>query len=195
MLEQDRVRPAAVRSRCEARGCCPRSALSCSRAAARSAGLENRRSPSARVWSAPSTSRPGSRSRDRSRLLARQQCRDLARIAGRARCSIARSSMSAGSTSTGNPASRRMACRTALFDASTSGRSASHSGIDHATLCDRMTAALGEQAQAPPPRSPRSSAASRRCSASCAARRACARTRPPRPPPCGRYIGRRRDAP
>ncbi len=37
----------------------PRSAASCSRAPARSAALENRRSPSASVWSAPSTMRPG----------------------------------------------------------------------------------------------------------------------------------------
>ena len=45
-----------------------------------------------------------------------------------------------GATSTGMPASRSIVRRTALFDASTSGCSASQSGIDHATGCRRRSA-------------------------------------------------------
>ena len=108
----------------------PRSAASCSRAPARSAALENRRSPSASVWSAPSTMRSGM-------LAPPPPAPSPAPAAPRpspassspARASTARSSISAGSISTGMPAASSNARRAALFEASTSGCAASHSGM------------------------------------------------------------------
>ena len=194
MLEQHRCRRAPPRPPNAAHGSGRASAASCSRAAARSAGLEKRRSPErqrlvgaehqpaghaappppapSRAPAAPRPS-PGS---------ARPRC-----------ASIARSSISAGcdlDRNAGGLAAARAAL--ALFDASTSGCVGEpERHALYATGCRRRSAS---SAHAPPRRFPRSSGASRRCSASCAWRRACARTRPPRPPPCGRYIDRRRDA-
>ncbi len=62
-----------------------------------------------------------------------------------------------------------------------------------------LTQAVGDgvrrESSSPPPRFPRSNVASRRCSANCAGRTACARMPLLRPLPCGRYIGHRHDAP
>ena len=84
MLEQHgavaRRAPAPNAARASARA----APAAAARAAARSAGLEKRVSPSASVWSAPSTSRPGMRRGDALRLGAGQQPRRGERIVGRA---------------------------------------------------------------------------------------------------------------
>jgi len=111
----------------------PRSASSWRRAPARSAGLEKRCSPSAKVWSAPSTRRPGRRAATVRAFSRASSAATSPALHPGLPCSIARSSRSAGSTSTGSPASRRMSRRIVLLDASTRGWSASQSGIAQAT--------------------------------------------------------------
>src|SRR5262249_23055413 len=103
----------------------PRTLASAPRAPPRPRVWQNRRSPSAKVWSAPNTSRPGRRAAIvRAFSRASSAASSPASRAGFC-CSIVRSSISAGWTSTGTPASRRRAWRIALFDARTSGSPAS----------------------------------------------------------------------
>ena len=125
----------------------PRSACNCARAAARSAGLEKRVSPSASVWSAPSTSRPGMTAETASALA--RASRPPRRAHPRPRLAPpprARRYAPAGSPAA-SPAPLRIFARTSLFEASTSGRLSSQSGTAHATgwrrrsVSNRITAA------------------------------------------------------
>ena len=182
MLEQHRRRPAPRRPPNAAHGCGRAARASCARAAARSAGLEKRVAPSARVWSAPSTSRPGMRCRDNGRLFARQQSAAIGgrRLQTRSACFQA---ALVDDRPDGARPERRLpqaaSRRTALRDASTSGSRA------QAIAPLVMTPGAGgarRAAPAPRPRFPRSSAASRRSAANCAWRTAGAKRQPPPPP-------------
>ncbi len=107
----------------------PRRARNCSAASARSFGLVKRWLPRARVWSAPSTGRPGMVA-DTASALARASSRAAATAsAGLAAASTARSSICAGRISKRSPAAARILPRISLFDASTSGCAASQSGM------------------------------------------------------------------
>ena len=168
----------------------PRKVRSWARAAARSVGLEKRISPNASVWSAPSTRRFGCRA---AIVRAFSRASSAATAPGSrvpASRSIARSSISAGCVSTGMPALLSTMRRISLFEASTRGRSARQNGIATPTAGGGARPA----GSARPRRFPRSSGGSRRSTASCAWRRACARPRLLRPRPCGRCTGRRRYA-
>ena len=152
--------------------------------------LENRRSPTAKVWSAPSTSRP-------------------ARVAAIA-CAFSRASNAATWPAL---SSRHSAVRSHVrrFQPELPPREArrradrpSARALGRARAASRRARALlirpgvGDDRRAGSTRpllSPRSSGASHRCSASCAVRIACARTSLPPLPLCGRYTDRRRDGP
>ena len=101
------------------------------------------RSPSASVWSAPSTSRPGNRAAIVRAFSHASTAASLARIFLRAAL-LDRPLVDVGGLDLdGIPASRSMACRIVLLDASTSGSLSEPSGIAQATA---PAAPLGEKA-------------------------------------------------
>ncbi len=101
----------------------PESSESCAWAASRDLGFEYLLSPSASVWSAPSTAFPAFRfavSNAFVRASRRAAPSGVAASEGAA-VSAARSSISAGSITSGMPAASSSIRRGALFDASTNG--------------------------------------------------------------------------
>ncbi len=107
VLEQNRAARASSGDRSmKLMGLAAQRARRCSRAAARSTGLENRRSPSASVWSAPSTDPAGQLGGNGAAPFRAPAAQPPAPASSHstARCSIARSSTSAGTISTGRPA-------------------------------------------------------------------------------------------
>src|ERR1700690_3279156 len=107
----------------------PRKARNCSAAAARLAGLLKRLAPRVSVWSAPSTSRPGTAPAT-ALALARASKRAVAAASMvPALASTARSSICAGLISKRRPTAASILPRTSLFDASTSGCGLSQSAM------------------------------------------------------------------
>jgi hypothetical protein len=107
----------------------PANASSWARAACASRGLSKRRGPSASVWSAPMTSRPGF---SRAIAIAFSRASSVATFAGAsgpAAASTARSSRSGTLTSIGRPAATSIARREALRDASTRECAVHQSGL------------------------------------------------------------------
>ena len=151
---------------------------SCSRAAEIVAGLEKRRLSSAKVWSAPSTSKPGRRRATASAFSRASRSAIFSGEAPACGASAARSSISAGSISTGMPAASSSVRRTLLFEASTSG-----APRHRFTAQPPPRGGAPAGARPPPPPSPRSSAASRRSTASRGGCKAVWRRRSPRTPP------------
>ena len=95
--------------------------LELARAAARSAGLSNSRVPSASVWSAPSTSRPGLARPPRVAFARASRSATVARRAWRRRAPRPPARRCRPLTSIGMPAAASTARRLALREASTSG--------------------------------------------------------------------------
>ena len=186
-----RRRRARARSPNAAHGSCRASAASC---VARRVAVGRLGEPLARR--APASDRrrapagPASCAATALRLLARQQRRDRRRDRAAARSLRSpRSSISAGTISTGMPAASSSARRDVALGGKHQRLSAQPER--HASR-HRLPAALGQQLEHRRRGLLDRAAGHVDRAASCAWRRACARTRSPRPPPCGRYTGRRR---